>query len=193
MGTFLEAQTAVATLTRRGADKADFIKQKINSTVRFISATGRYPADLSEVTYTGAAIVAANLRQSLILPERTRVVAYVQDPARNERINVEEVGYILDRPLALDVAYQAGNVLQVRIAEAPTTLNVGVYRYPAMLVADNDINWILADLFDLVTDYTAAHVLTLLGEKELVSSITQFAGSQLQVYVQDRINALYGR
>lgn len=193
MGTFLEAQTAVAELTRRGEDKAAFIKQKINSTVRFISATGRYPADLYEATYTGAAIEAVSLRQSLTLPDRTRVVAYVQDPDRDVRINVEEVGYILDRPLATDVAYQAGNVLQVRVAEAPTTLNVGVYRYPVALAEDSDTNWILTDLFDLVTDYTAAHVLTLLGEKELVASITQFAGSQLQVYVQDRINALYGR
>jgi hypothetical protein len=192
MSTFGQAIASVGELTRRGTDRAALIKEKINAAVRFISSAGRFPQDLWEEVYSGAGLTVGAYVQHLTLPVRTRQVAYIQDPARPDRIDLREYAYILDRPSKVDVAYQAGNALHLRLKEVPSTINLGVYRLPALLIDNADTNWIVQDMYDLVVDYATTWVLVVLGEKEIAGNIAQMSAQQFVLYVQDRISTIYG-
>jgi hypothetical protein len=192
MSDFLTATEQVLAITRRQA-KQPLVQQKINATCQLISSSGRFPSDLWEETFSGAALTADSTIQHIALPERTRIAAYVQDPDHPEaRISIVQPTYPIEFPFQNNIAYAAGTTLHVKLETAPTILNLGVYRTPAVLVADTDTNWILTDFFDLVTDFAAAYVLLLVGEKEIMGSIMGLAGQGLQIYLRDRITQHYG-
>jgi hypothetical protein len=188
---FISAANDVVALVRRQA-KLPLIKQKINAACRTISSSGRFPMDLWEESYTGAGLAANSTVQHLALPARTRIVGYIQDPQQPEaHIELVDVKYPLEYPYKLNLGYQAGSTLHLRLENIPTKINLGLYRYPADLVNDADTNWIVTDMYELVVDYATAYVLTMLGEKEVMSGILQLAGQQLGIYIKDRVQQHY--
>ena len=185
MTTLALAAEAVIDLTGR-SDKEALIRRKINAACRLIQSAGTFPQDLYEASYSGASIADAYI-QSLTLPDRARQIAYIQDPDRTDRILLRTVAWALDNPDSYDIGYQAGSVLQLRLTEKPTSINVGVYRYLEALSADADTNWVLTDMFELVVDYAATWVGIITGNRDMISAMAQFSGQQLQVYINDRI------
>lgn len=183
MATFLELHDNIVALTHR-ADLSALIKRKINAVVRNISATGLYQRDLYEVI---EAPDLDDLAPILDLPDNTRRVAYVKDGANSDVvINNRTLHYLAQNPLESDCYYVSGNKLMLRLTVATTSILYGVYRYPALLVADADTNWLLEDLPDLVENYVTAWVHTLTGNKEIAADIQRFAGQELNILVSDR-------
>jgi hypothetical protein len=192
MTDYATAVQAVIDQTRR-TDKEAFIRRKVNAAIQVIQSSGAFPQDLYEVSYSGAGLTADSYSQSLALPARTRQVGYVMDADRPDaRIDIWPVAYILDNPQINDVGYQAGNALQLRLAEIPATIKLGAYQYLPALAADADTNWVLTDLFELVVDYTVAYVAAHTGDKDLAASIQNFAVMQMQAHVLDRIQQPFG-
>lgn len=192
MTTFAEARAAVLDLTKR-TDKVALIDRKINAAVRLLQSTGNYAKDLYEITYSGAGIVGdSDYIKRVTLPSDLRQIAYIQDPGRTGQIKLTTPDWVLDNPVNEDIAYQAGDTLHLRLSVTPVDINLGYYRYLAPLVADDDTNWVLTNMFELVADYATAWVLIVLGEKDMANTIQAFSAQQLPVMVLDRIQQRIG-
>lgn len=191
MATYLATITAVQSIFRR-PEYDDLARRKINAAIRTISASAAFPQDLEEVSYTSE-LTAGALEQHLTLPDRTRKVDYVSDPAREDaRIVLQSTGWVLHNPTVRDIAYVAGNTLHMRLRVAPTTLLVGVYTHPAALEADEDTNWVLDTMQEVVIDMAVSYCFTFIGETELAARNIAMANQQLQAIALDLTAQRYG-
>lgn len=188
---FAGAVTSVQRIIKR-AGETELVKEKLNAAVRFVTESAKFPQDLYEVTYSGIEIAAGELRQSLILPDRSRVVEYMQHGDTGEMIESYAPRSILRKQRRQNVYYQAGNILQVRLATAAESINLGVYRYQSDLVNNTDTNWLLTEVPDVITQLAAVWVLIVLGDTTLVESILGLTKQDMALFVSDRMSQRQG-
>lgn len=183
--TFAELKDAVLNDTK-AVQHEDLIARKINASIRFISMSGRYPNDLTELLQTVDATLHA---QSLPIPARYRSTSYLINsscPATKFK------GYMADeliaKPNAINVFYQGGSTFHIKHSTLTETFLWGYYTFPADLSADADENWLTTTVPELLVDYAASMVLAQLGEKERIGTITKFSQQNLAIAVRDFID-----
>lgn len=186
---FAEAQDAVLSDTK-AVQHTDLIARKINAAVLFISRSGKYFADVTEVTLDSAAGINSQVYiQSIPIPTGIRSVAYLQNSTcPSSKFKGYTVDDLASKPGAADVFYLSGNILHIRHRILTPEFLLGYYTSPIKMVADTDTNWIMTQAEELVIDFAASMVLVQLGEKETSIAITAFAKQNLKLTMLDLID-----
>jgi hypothetical protein len=144
--------------------------------------------------YGVADIEANEYVQTLALPERTRIIEYVQDATNGIALKGASPPEIMRSVVDKDMYYRSGNNVICKFGIYPTQVNIGVFLSLERLVEEEDSNWLLEEehgAYDVVVDLAAAWVLNSIGEKEMAKGIIDWAGQSLSVYVADRMAERY--
>lgn len=179
----------------------DIIRTKINQTIRYISAAGKFWRDIEEVTIGSADGVdaLANI-QTIPITNLVRSLVYVQYPSAVEKppqilcLELSDLKRRNDCALLGDVAYLSGTTLHIRNSTLSSTFNLAYYTHPAYFLTDGtedgNSNWITDLAPGLVVDMAAAYILNLKGDNEDSARISQLASLMQASYIRDFVSSI---
>lgn len=176
---FQEIYEAVLDNTKR-FDKSVMVKREINTSIKYMQASGRYPRDLVELTYTPSDLL---VTQSIALPSRFRAVGYVRPNTFGSK-GLTSVDPLIES--ALNPGYYiSGDALLVRMQVAADYINWGYYQWLPPLVNDADENWLTNFCDYFLIDYTTVRVNAKVSDEAAARLNQQYAMGAIQAAINE--------
>lgn len=176
-------------------EKETLIRNKMNQMIRFISSSGWFWRDITEVTIAEVdGVDATAVIQSIPITTGIRRLIYCKYPDSIPNyvidcVNLDSLLHSCDK--MGDLAYLSGSNLHIKNSQLTSEFAIGYYTNPVFFAVngddDDEDNWITDLTPGLVEDLTAAYVLNLIGEKEDSGRLTSLATMMQATYIQDFI------
>lgn len=173
-----EAVTEVINIVKR-PDKITEAAFQLNRAISFFTLKGEFSDDLVESTLS---IDPASYGQVVDISSLTRFrkFAYVQPTGKRYYIAETNADKILvpGGSVQPNKYFLAGTNLTITLSELTPTLEVGYYRYPAVLTSP-ETNWMLTKHPYMLIEYAASRIFNSVGDE---TSAAMYEKSALEYY-----------
>lgn len=178
-------------------DKERLIRRKINATINYISRSGFYFRDhVDAILGSADGVSSTSYTQSITIDSSVRSFSYISSTNEDEnpiRMIEPETVVQADCSGILPISYISGSALIIKHEQLTDEFTVGYYTTPDAFATDgsedDQTNWILTAVPELVVDFAASYILNLIGEKEDSKRINEFAGLLKGTYIRDLVTA----
>lgn len=179
---------AVEVILRRlkRPDKIEDAQDSINRAIS-IFATANFYADLVE---TQVDLAGQEYLQSIAVNaspfSRFRKIKYLRPEGYYTYITWTDPSRIFTQGCEqLNTWYRAGNNLVFKLSALADTAQVGYYQYHEYLVADEDTDWMLDEMFPAVLAYTLSELFQDIGDDATADRYTRRWPVLLQTFKED--------
>lgn len=141
-------------------DKTEDIKAAINRAIGLF-AVKNWAHDIVELTHT---IVATDYAQSFDITavpfERFRKIKYIRPTGFRKYLSWRDPSRIFQPNGAecLDVWYRSGNNIVFKLSKLQPTLEIAYYQYHLAMIADDDTDWMLDQVWPALHDYVTGNI-----------------------------------
>jgi hypothetical protein len=173
---YLQAVNEIHATTKR-PDKANLARRKINAAISFYSLDNEFRRDYAEQSVT---LVATEYTQAIALSELTRFrkFHYIKLGGTKKFLTPIPDSELFKPCVNSSRYYIAGSSFYVSLPSLASTLDVGYFQYPAVLLEDTDTNWMLDIAPFMIIDWAIGEVFKDIGDEK--SFATHRASSREQ-------------
>lgn len=160
---FTEAVAEVVVATKR-PDKTAVVRRKINAAISFFCGDCDFQRDFAE---RSVAIAANDYTQTIALSEfsRLRKFKYIKRGGTKQFLKQLGDGELFKDCQNADRYYVIGDNVNIYTRVLASTLDVGWYKYPPILVG-TDTFWLLDVMPFMIIDWAAAEIFKEIGDEK---------------------------